>query len=130
MVFWVGDEEMIPVVGWDNRELEEVDLRPLWRVYLPVAMHRYVHAPDLVVENLIATSDAITVVIKNQGPAAASDAFWMDVYVDPSLVPSGVDQTWQMLAGEGLAWGITATVQSNEVITLTIGGEYYWEEHS
>jgi hypothetical protein len=130
VVFWVGDEEMAPRALWDNRELEEVELRPLWRVRLPMVMHGYVSAPDLVVEALIVAPDAITVVIKNEGPAPTIDAFWVDVYVNPSPAPSGVNQTWPMLASEGLVWGITGTLQPSEAITLTIGGEYYWEEHS
>jgi len=128
--FRVREEEMVPPVVWDNREVEEVDLRPLSRVYLPLVMAGYAHAPDLVVDELIATAEAITVVIRNRGPAAAVDAFWVDVYINPEPVPTKVDQVWNELAEEGLVWGVTAAVEPGEAITLTIGGEYYYAEYS
>lgn len=42
---------------------------------LPLGLGSYASAPDLVVERIIATSNAVTVTIKNQGNAPVADAF-------------------------------------------------------
>jgi VCBS repeat-containing protein len=95
------------------------------RIYLPLVMKNYVVAPDLVVEDIIATSNDVQVVIKNQGNAPTTEGFWVDVYINPSPIPTGVNQTWDMLGDEGLIWGVAVPLQPGEVITLTIGDQYY-----
>jgi len=94
------------------------------------------HAPDLVVEHVAVTSDSAQVVIKNQGdaPVLSGDTFWVDLYISPNPVPTGVNQTWNDgRCSEGIVWGITAPalpLQPGGTITLTIGDAYYWLEHS
>jgi PKD repeat protein len=82
--------------------------------------------PDLVVKELTASSNAVTLVIKNQGDAWTADDedFWVDVYVDPREPPS-LNKIWQAIAEQGLAWGVTDPIGPGGELTLTIGGAYY-----
>jgi hypothetical protein len=95
------------------------------RVYIPLALNAHVVAPDLVVERIIATGNDVQVVIKNQGNGTAVENFWVDVYIDPDPVPSHVGQIWPDLAEQGLVWGVSADLAPGEVLTLTVGGDYY-----
>jgi len=99
-------------------------------VYLPLTLRNYIAAPDLVVERLVAASGAVTVTIKNEGNAPVTGDFWVDVYIAPDPVPSGVNQIWNDLCNEGLVWGVTSDVPPGEAITLTVGDTYYWPEYS
>jgi uncharacterized repeat protein (TIGR01451 family) len=112
--------------------------------YLPIVLRDYTPpppppvAPDLVVENIIATSNAVTVTIRNQGTQSVPDApayeFWVDLYINPSHVP-GYNETCQTMGCKGAAWGVTSSatalptllpIAPGEVVTLTTGGDYYW----
>ena len=75
--------------------------------------------------SLLATADAVTVTIANQGPAPTADPFWVDAYIDPLPPPTHVNQTWDHLSDQGLVWGITTTLQAGEVLTLTVGGPFF-----
>jgi uncharacterized repeat protein (TIGR01451 family) len=104
-------------------------------IYLPLVLNSYAIAPDLVVEHIAVTSDSAQVVIKNQGnaPVSSNDPFWVDLYVDPDPVPTGVNQTWGSLCGQGIAWGVESPalpLEPGGTITLTIGDAYYWAEYS
>jgi uncharacterized repeat protein (TIGR01451 family) len=100
------------------------------RTYLPLVTRGFVVAPDLVVERIDVARDDVQVIIKNQGIATARDDFWVDVYIDPSPVPTAVNQIWPDLAKQGLVWGVTADLLPGEVLTLTVGGDYYAAEYS
>jgi PKD repeat protein len=80
--------------------------------------------PDLVVKELTASSNAITLVIKNQGDASVTDDFWVDAYVAPREPPR-LNKIWQAIAEQGLAWGVTDPIAPGGELTLTIGGAYY-----
>jgi uncharacterized repeat protein (TIGR01451 family) len=112
--------------------------RPGRRLFLPLIVKGSVAAPDLVVDDIIATSNAVTVTIRNQGNASVPDnaayEFWVDLYVNPSHVP-GYNETCQTMGCEGAAWGVTSSatalptllpIAPGEVVTLTTGGDYYW----
>jgi len=80
-----------------------------------------------------ATSDAVQVVIENQGNAPVTDEFWVDVYINPDPAPTAVNQIWPNLADEGLVWGVTAAalpLAPGDVLTLTVGDAYYVPEYS
>jgi uncharacterized repeat protein (TIGR01451 family) len=114
--------------------------------YLPIALHAEASppAPDLVVEQIVATSNAVEVTIRNQGTAPVPDdwqsEFWVDLYVDPPRVPEYND-TWQTLGCQGAVWGITWSgslyspldpsrralpLEPGEEFILTTRGDYYW----
>ena len=100
--------------------------------------------PDLVIDGLIATSNGVTVTIRNAGstpvPDDAGHEFWVDAYVNPSHKP-GYNETWQTMGCQGAVWGITWSgspyspsdlarqalpLEPGEVFTLTTRGDYYW----
>lgn len=97
----------------------------LWFSYMPVLFNNYTYAPDLVVSELIATENAVTVTIKNQGFAPVSDGFWVDIYIAPNSVPTQVNQIWSDVAAEGLVWGVDGDALAQLVpggtLTLIIG---------
>ena len=100
-----------------------------YQIFLPLVWKGFVYAPDLVVDSLVATSDAVTVTIRNAGTATVIDAFWVDVYFNPTETP-GVNKPWDTIASHGVVWGVTTTIQAGDVLTLTTGGDYYFPEYS
>ncbi|MEJ5309992.1 MAG: LamG-like jellyroll fold domain-containing protein [Anaerolineae bacterium] len=115
-------------------EVFEVEIRPITHVYLPLVMRRYTVAPDLIVENIIATPNHIQIVIRNRGNAPVEDEFWVDVYINPRTEPTQVNQTWDLLSNQGLAWGVTAAalpaLTPGGTLTLTVGDAYYAPDYS
>ncbi len=120
---------------------------PLRHIYLPIVCKQCVYAPDLVIDSLIVTSNAVTVTIKNQGDAPVTSIFthefWVDVYVNPDTPPQRVDQRWDYVGPQGLAWGITAdalplnpgdvltlTARAGATVTQTVGGAYFRSDYS
>ncbi len=102
-------------------------------VYLPLVVNNFVSAPDLVVDNLSATGSQVTVTISNEGNAPVVDAFWVDVYLNPTTAPTAVNQPWPDLGRQGLVWGVEGAalpLDPGESLTLTIGDSYYWPDLS
>ncbi|MDY6874909.1 MAG: tandem-95 repeat protein [Chloroflexota bacterium] len=100
-------------------------------LYLPIIGSGH---PDLVVESIIATSDSVQVIIKNQGdvllaPYYTSPAFALrvDLYIDPDPAPTGVNQTWDDgRCDQGIVWIIpNLSLSPGGTIALTIGDAYY-----
>jgi uncharacterized repeat protein (TIGR01451 family) len=108
-----------------------ISITDFTRLYLPVVMHNYVAAPDLVVEQITASSTSVQVVIRNVGDAPVKDEFWVDVYLNPTTPPTAVNQTWQYVGDHGIVWGVTSNalpLVPGDAITLTVtpaGGDYY-----
>jgi hypothetical protein len=98
-------------------------------IYLPIIMKHQVSGPDLAVDSLVATSDAVTVTIRNQGNASVTDEFWVDVYFNPTETPS-LNHPWDTIADHGVVWGVTTNIEVGDVLTLTTGGDYYFPEYS
>ncbi len=94
------------------------------RTYLPIIVSGFVSAPDLMVDDIRATSTGVTVTIRNAGTAAAVDEFWVDVYFNPSQTP-GLNQPWDAIASYGAVWGVTQPLAPGESLVLTTGGTYY-----
>jgi len=102
-------------------------------IFLPLIFKDSVLAPDLVVDSLVASSSGVTLVIRNQGPVPVVDAFWVDVYFNPSVTPS-LNQRWQDIASHGQVWGVTGSGLSQLVpggtLTLTTNDPYYFPDLS
>ena len=98
-------------------------------VYLPMV---YVLAgadyPDLVVDELAVVGDEIQIVIRNQGAAPVTDAFWVDAYVDPDQPPTAVNETWPTVGDHGAVWGVGGNalpLLPGRSLTLTLNDAYY-----
>jgi len=70
-----------------------VAAKPVYTVFLPLVARNYVSAPDLIVQNIIATPNNIQVVIANPGNVPVKNEFWVDVYIAPRTAPTRVNQT-------------------------------------
>jgi hypothetical protein len=123
--------------GYNNLNPNDVSLLNLDNdgviLYLPVIVSGFTPAPDLVVDNLAASSNAVGVTIKNNGTAPVVDAFWVDVYLNPTTAPTGVNQRWQDRGSQGLTWGVQGAalpLDPGESLTLTIGDTYYFADLS
>jgi uncharacterized repeat protein (TIGR01451 family) len=77
-------------------------------LYLPLILKDFIVAPDLVITDLQASSNAVTVTIRNSGNAPVVDAFWVDVYFNPSKVPA-LNEPWDTIAGQGVTWGLVGS---------------------
>jgi hypothetical protein len=107
-----------------------VDVNPWHQVYFPLVAKRFFEAPDLVVDRIHAGPHGVQVVIANQGNAPVSDSFWVDLYVDPTVRPFEVNETWDQVGTQGAAWGVITPLQAGEALTLTIGDAYYKAAYS
>jgi len=118
-----------------------VEIVERWGLYLPLVMKNYAAAPDLVVDSIVATANAVTVTISNQGDAPItrtfSNEFWVDVYIEPDPTPTHVNQTWAHLGDQGLLWGVTQDalpLDPGETLVLTTSrdqdGAYFWPQES
>jgi hypothetical protein len=98
------------------------DKSGLIRQYLPLVLKTQFQPPDLVVNSVLASSNAVTVVIQNQGQDPVNDAFWVEVYVNPTMPPTGPNQEWHKVGSEvGLVWGIVdLPISAGQSITLTL----------
>jgi uncharacterized repeat protein (TIGR01451 family) len=121
-------------LGTPNSATLTILERRIRRVYLPVVLHNYTRAPDLIVTRIVATSDDVQVVIENQGNAPVTNEFWVDVYIDPDPAPTTVNQVWyDGRSDQGLVWGVDDSalpLNSGDTLTLTIGDVYYSEYYS
>lgn len=86
--------------------------------------------PDLIVQSIRPINNTLQIVLLNQGNAAVTDEFWVDLYVNPNPLPTKVNQIWQNLGSQGAVWGVTAGalpgLGANGTLTLTTGDGYYW----
>lgn len=88
--------------------------------------------PDLVVEAIV-LSPRLGVVVRNVGVAPVTDAFWVDLYLNPNLAPAAVNQIWPELATQGGTWGVTADglpLAPGASLLLTVGDVFYQPEYS
>jgi hypothetical protein len=116
---------------------QPIDIQPRYQIFLPMVVRNYtppLAASDLTVPQLNVTGNAIEVVVQNQGNAPVANEFWVDVYVNPTTAPTGVNQTWPMLGTQGLAWGVTGAgltaLQPGGMLTLTLNDAYFRSELS
>ncbi len=79
------------------------------------------------------TSNSVQIVIRNQGNTPVTDPFWVDLYIDPSPPPTGVNQIWNSLSSHGAVWGVVAPalpLEPGESFNLTYDDTYYWKSYS
>ena len=106
-------------------------LRTIHRRWLPWVAKQQPGAPDLIVERLLASPNAVQVVIKNVGQSTATDDFWVDVYLAPATAPTAVNQRWNDLASQGGAvWGVTQDLAPGQSLTLSLGDAFYSADYS
>jgi large repetitive protein len=92
--------------------------------YFPLLMQAFNGQPDLIIEELRASSSAITVTVRNIGNGPVNDAFWLDVYFNPSQPPV-LNQPWDAIAPKGAVWGVTEPLAPGQSLVLTVGDQFY-----
>ncbi|MCO5188678.1 MAG: hypothetical protein M9918_10845 [Anaerolineae bacterium] len=94
------------------------------RMFVPlVANHP---SPDLIIEDVQVNGDLVSVTIANAGSASVSTPFWVDLYVDPDPVPTGVNHIWSDGRSQyGLVWGVTSSLAPGETMVLTRDDAFY-----
>ena len=98
----------------------------VFTAFLPMITKNKTFAPDLVVDSVTLGSNDVQVVVKNIGDRSATTNFWVDIYVNPGTVPVGVNDTWEVIGGEGIVWGVTdVTLAPNDSLTLTLSSSHY-----
>ncbi len=104
-------------------------MRAIRYLYLPLLLRDFAVAPDLTIDSVTATTNGATVTIRNAGNSAVTDAFWVDVYFNPTQTPE-VNLPWEIIAPAGAVWGVTEPLAPGESLTLISGGEFYFTEYS
>ncbi len=88
-------------------------------------------APDLITSISVARTSAgfragepvvVSVTVTNQGSAAA-EAFWVDLYINPSSPPNAANQIWNARCGLtpcfGMVWQVPGGLAPGQSITLS-----------
>ncbi|MEM7801434.1 MAG: choice-of-anchor D domain-containing protein [Chloroflexota bacterium] len=92
-------------------------------IFLPMVYEAYNMTPDLIVENIAASSTDAAVTIRNIGLAPVSNSFWVDFYISPPIAPTQPNETIQTLDVEGIVWGIqieTVALGPGEALVLNL----------
>ena len=98
----------------------------IFYVYLPGLLKNYVTGSDLVVESVTVDSSGVLVIIKNISPnASVRSEFQVDLYVDPSPVPTGVNQPWSQLSSEGIVWIVNQPIQAGGQLALILNDPFF-----
>jgi hypothetical protein len=83
---------------------------------------------DLIVEDITLADGNLIVMIRNVGTAPVTDAFWVDLYLDPSSPPVAVNQIWPDLGTQGAVWGVVGDalpLAPGDSLTLRVGDPFY-----
>jgi endonuclease/exonuclease/phosphatase family metal-dependent hydrolase len=67
--------------------------------------------PDLVVDKVEVSPSGIRLTIQNIGdaPVVPGENFWVDIYLNPRVAPTSVNQTWQDMGEYGSAWAVVSS---------------------
>jgi len=131
----VNTAELLSVNGLELDSGNNVAVAEVTRdhlIFLPFVANQPVYAPDLVVDSITATNNNMTVVIRNAGNRSVTDAFWVDLYVNPVPIPTMPNQLWNFGTNSagGAVWGLEQAngalpLAPGDSLSLTIGGPYY-----
>jgi uncharacterized repeat protein (TIGR01451 family) len=100
-----------------------------YRTRLPLAARNYAVGPDMVIDDLIASSSGVSMIIRNAGNAPTTDEFWVDVYFSPSQTPA-LNLPWDAIASHGVVWGVPVSIPPGGSLTLVTGEAYYFSQYS
>ncbi|KAA3663098.1 MAG: hypothetical protein DWQ04_11605, partial [Chloroflexi bacterium] len=93
-------------------------------IFLPMLVNNDVGAPDLMVKDITIMGNSVQVTIENQGQGPVTDAFWVDLYINPTVPPTQVNHTWETQGGEGTMWGVQADalpLHPGDALILAVG---------
>jgi len=133
-VGWSGactDEECIVTVDEAKTVTATFASHTIHTIYLPIiSTPPLPTGSDLTVEAVNVTANTLEVVIRNEGTETVADGFWVDLYINPTIAPTGINQSWQSNGGEGLLWGVSASLSPGEQLILDMSSPYYYHSGS
>jgi len=102
------------------------------QIYLPVIVSNFDSGPDLTVEHILVTENNVEITLVNIGNAPVTEAFWVDLYIDPDPAPTSVNQSWEQLSDQGLVWGVTdvAALVPGGSLTLVLNSPSFMPDYS
>lgn len=105
-----------------------------FQLMLPIITNGRINAPDLVPVSIsVDDDDTVSVTIQNRGGVAVDGGFWVDLFVDPSVLPTKPNHTTQTLREEGLIWfvsGQTLPIDPGEIVTIRTNDSNFDTEFS
>ncbi|GAB4497880.1 MAG: hypothetical protein OHK0052_10260 [Anaerolineales bacterium] len=132
--------------GGEGSTVQSVRVRipPVYRVYLPALANNYrADAPDLQVALLLAPEKreftagepiTLTVLVTNAGSQPTTEPFWVDLYLNPSVVPNASNVPWSTVCTlspcEGVAWYVTENLLPGESVRLTTTPDSYAADYT
>jgi uncharacterized repeat protein (TIGR01451 family) len=100
-------------------------------LYLPLITRNYTPAPDLIITLVTVTDNNVEITLKNIGEKAVVNPFWVDLYVNPNPIPTGVNELWDELGEQGALWGFSRMpLEPEETVILSLNDDAYWEYKS
>jgi hypothetical protein len=110
-----------------------------YKIFLPVVMNLSAK-PDLTASVSISPAVPVAgspvqvnVIVTNNGTAATTGTFWVDLYVNPSRTPT-VNTPWNEICGIspcfGVAWQVTQPLQPGQSVTLTSTPSSYFRQNT
>jgi hypothetical protein len=102
-------------------------------IYLPSL--QTVTYPDLVVTLQLSPTKSsysrsedvlFTVTVTNNSRLAAKESFWVDLYINPTTVPTGPNISWYDVSVYGISWYVEGGLQpgASKTLTSTAGSMY------
>ncbi len=104
-----------------------------FQVMLPVIINGRINAPDLVPVGISVNGDSISISIQNRGSVAVNNQFWVDLFVDPSVLPTKPNHTTETLRETGLVWlvsGASLPINPGQTITIKSGDSNFQPDFS
>lgn len=79
-------------------------------LYLPIINRSGPNGPDLIVDSIDIVNGSVELTIKNVGNVPVNSVFWVDLFVNPTVLPTKVNDTTNALNQLGLVWGINSAL--------------------
>lgn len=99
-------------------------------LFLPIVLNNFTPISDLRITNFTVTGTdpnrVVTIVVENGSSFSTGEGFWVDFYVNPSILPNnpnlGGNRRWELTgSAQGIAWAIPA-LSPGQSVTLTSNG--------
>lgn len=102
--------QKIPTISFTHKvvvQVEDLKNPAVQYRYFPIVGVSNVPAlPNLIIENVVVAADGLQFDVVNGGLEDVTDPFWVDGYLNPFKIPAGVNDTHDLVAPNGIAWGI------------------------
>lgn len=121
------DGNLDPVAGatTGNANLTNDDF---FRVQIPLVRNGSIDGPDLIASQIETRSGQVFLTIRNVGTEAVQGAFWVDLFVNPTVLPLAPNDTIDSLGQPGIVWLVSGEgipLQPGESLELTVGDVFY-----